>query len=186
MKDKILIIGLGNPGADYEKTRHNFGRRAVTAFVASRQQSFSRHQTGNSVARFDLDDKQVMAAELQSFMNESGRDVAALMKFYKITATSLVIVYDDLDLPFGTMRLSVNASSGGHRGVQSIIDALGAANFCRLRLGIGPKVGTAERFVLEHWKTIEKRNLPKLIAAACQALELMINEGFQSAANKYN
>ena len=181
-----LIIGLGNPGSTYADTRHSFGARVVQSFAGSRDLSFKKHSANALVARTTTHGSGILMALPQSYMNESGVVVAQLKKYFKVRATDTTLVYDDLDLPFGTLRVSRNASSGGHNGVASILQALKSDRFLRLRLGIGPKRGAADSFVLGRWSPSERAALPAIIETACEALTLLMAKGLLNAVNQYN
>jgi len=158
-----LIVGLGNPGAKYKKTRHNIGFRVIDAL------------------KDEISEKEIILLKPQTFMNKSGVAVKSLTTKYKISTTDIVVVHDDVDLPFGTIRVSKNSSSAGHRGVQSIIDELGTQNFIRVRIGIrpkseirNPKFETAD-FVLEKFTKDEEKQLPEIIKKAVEQINLLFD-----------
>jgi PTH1 family peptidyl-tRNA hydrolase len=141
----ILIVGLGNPGKKYEKTRHNIGFRIIDSL------DFAR-------------DKGVILLKPQTFMNNSGKAIKPLITKYKLQSTQLWVIHDDIDLPMGTIRISKNSSSGGHKGVQSIINETGTKNFIRFRIGIRPKFKVdTEKFVLKKFTKQEEKNIKKII-----------------------
>lgn len=181
-----LIVGLGNPGRHYESTRHNFGFLVVEAFAKSHGKSYRKHPTGALVAGIVLGSEKVIVAKSAGFMNESGATVAALKRFYKVHDNDLIIVHDDIDLPFGTLRIGRYTSSGGHKGIQSILDALKNSDFIRVRLGIAPQTGLAEQFVLEPWSAVQKRELQKIISRACKSLTSLLEHGLEKTASLYN
>ena len=149
---KTLIVGLGNPGKKYEKTRHNIGFRVVDEM----ETSFDAAQ-----------DKNLIFLKPDNFMNNSGRAVKKILKYSKLKTQNLIVVHDDVDLLFGDIRVSKDASSAGHKGVQSIIDTLGTKDFTRIRIGIRPshKVDT-EKFVLQNFSKDEEKHLPEIIKKA--------------------
>ena len=157
-----LIVGLGNPGKKYEKTRHNIGFRVADAITQKiKDQAMS---------------EKMVIAKPQSFMNLSGPEVLKKMNFYRLKPKDLIVIYDDIDLPFGKIRIRHKGSSGGHKGVQSIIDALKAEDFTRVRIGVGrpPENVPAERYVLEKFSQKEEEALPKIIdEAAEKVIELV-------------
>jgi len=147
-----LIVGLGNPGKKYAKTRHNIGFRVIDEL----EKSFDTAQ-----------DKNLIFLKPDTFMNNSGRAVRSLTTKYKIQTTNVIVVHDDIDLPFGKIRVSKNSSSAGHKGVQSIIDALGTKDFTRVRIGIKPlhEIDTT-KFVLKNFTKTEEKQLPEIIKKA--------------------
>ena len=168
-----LIVGLGNPGEEYSKTRHNFGFMVIDALL--------EHTGANPIntkylARFwnaRVGRAPAIIMEPQTYMNASGQVVAPFMKTKGLEADDLIVVHDDLDLPFGTIRVSENASAAGHNGVQSIIDSIGTQNFFRVRLGIGrPKTDKPiEDYVLGRFSAEEKNALPEIIERAILEIE---------------
>ncbi|MDP2946617.1 MAG: aminoacyl-tRNA hydrolase [Nanoarchaeota archaeon] len=146
---KTLIVGLGNPGKKYEKTRHNVGFRIIDELEKQ---------------IFDVD---IILLKPDNFMNNSGRAVKKIIRNSKFEIQNLIIVHDDIDLPFGTIRTSKNSSSAGHKGVQSIIDTLGTKNFTRIRIGIKPshEIDTT-KFVLKNFSKDEEEKLPEIIKKA--------------------
>lgn len=142
-----LIAGLGNPGPKYEFTRHNLGSLVLGALP----------KPDNSVKLF----------KPTAFMNSCGPEISQQLKFYKLDTTNLLIIHDDLDLPFGELRLQLGRSSAGHHGVDSVIESLGTNNFWRLRMGIGPRGATpGDQFVLERWSSVEEKELTQVIQKA--------------------
>lgn len=168
-----LIVGLGNPGEEYSKTRHNFGFMVIDALIEhtganSISTKYLAHFWNARVGRAPA-----ILMEPQTYMNTSGQVVAPFMKTKGLDANDLIVVHDDLDLPFGTIRVSENASAAGHNGVQSIIDHIGTQNFFRVRVGIGrPKNNKPiEDYVLARFSAEEKKSLPEIIEQAILAIE---------------
>jgi len=188
-----LIVGLGNPGKEYEETRHNCGFMAISSLRSILDFStFKLKKKFNSfVSKGKIDGKKIILARPQTFMNESGRAVFAIAFFYKIKADDIWVIYDDLDLPLGKIRIRLGGSSGGHKGVQSIIDNLKTDNFVRFRIGITPtgpgalKI-PAEKFVLQKFRKGEKENIIKTIHRAAEAIRFALKKGIKEAMNKYN
>ena len=158
-----LIIGLGNPGEKYQKTRHNTGFLAVNKIADSFHFPVSGFQSkfNAEVSQGIIDDKKVILAKPMTFMNNSGQAVKAILDYYKINPEDIIVIHDDLDIPLGEFKISRNKNSGGHKGVQSIIDYLGTKDFTRIRIGIGNeaqdlsyKIPT-EKFVLEKFSNDE-------------------------------
>lgn len=177
-----LIVGLGNPGKKYEKTRHNIGFMVVT-------QMASDFSVNKKLEAAISKENNIIFAKPLTFMNESGRAVAKIAKFYKIKPANIYIIHDDKDLTFGTMRIRSSGSSAGHKGVQSIIDSLGTQNFVRFRLGVKnsrtPKTDTAD-FILANFSKEEQKNLKNIIIAASEAVEMAITDGVDKAMNSFN
>ena len=138
------------------------------------------------MAEFKLEKEKALLVKPLTFMNKSGLTVKYLKQFYKVTRHKLVIIHDDLDLPFGLLRLSRNKSAGGHKGIESIIQEIKTKDFVRIRLGIGPQKGSAEDFVLKKFTAEEKEKLPEIIDSSHLILETLLDQGFTFTANKYN
>ena len=151
-----LVVGLGNPGKKYKKTRHNIGFRVADAITQK--------------IKYQARSEKTVIVKPQSFMNLSGPEVLKKMNFYRLTPKDLIVIYDDIDLPFGEIRIRHKGSSGGHKGVQSIIDALKAEDFTRVRIGVGrpPENVPAERYVLEKFSQKEEEALSKIIDEAAE------------------
>ena len=166
----ILIVGLGNPGKKYEKTRHNIGSRIIDELES-------------------LNFKNVILAKPQIFMNESGKAVKTLIKTYHLTPNNLIIIHDDIDIPLGKIRIVKNRGAAGHKGVESIVNNLGTKNFVRFRIGICPKIGkpkNPERFVLQKFNKGEEKLIKEVIKKTVEAVETIIKDGLQKAMNTYN
>ncbi|HEX79100.1 MAG TPA: aminoacyl-tRNA hydrolase [Dehalococcoidia bacterium] len=186
-----LIIGLGNPGSIYSKNRHNMGFTCVRLLARrygirlDKKQSLAR--TGSGL----IEDEPVVLARPQTYMNLSGRSVSRLVKSLKISPEDLVVIHDDLDLPTGRIRIRSGGGSGGHKGIESVIDELGSQDFIRVRIGIGrPFEGAGEDevidYVLSDFTPEEDRLMKKAIERACDAIACLITEGLNSAMNGYN
>ncbi|HUV72324.1 MAG TPA: aminoacyl-tRNA hydrolase [Clostridia bacterium] len=185
----ILIVGLGNPGKKYEKTRHNVGFMVLDSLLqkltAVKDTVWKKRPKLNSlVAKAG---KEIILAKPQSFMNASGKPVVGLMKFYKIPVFGLYLVHDDVDLPLGKIKISSNQGSAGHRGVESVIKAIGGKNFVRVRVGIGEgkKIAT-EKFVLSPFFWRERGKLNQVVKKATEAMEMILKEGVERTAARYN
>jgi len=180
-----LVVGLGNPGPQYEKTRHNVGQMVVDELATRRGETFKTHKAGARVAESWLrpgHDK-VVLAKLNSFMNVSGGPVAGLAKFYGIEPAHIVIVHDELDIPFDSLRLKTGGGHGGHNGVRDVAKALGTADFPRVRVGIGRPPGRQDPadWVLAPFGSAERTQLPLVLADAADAVEQLIDEGLVAA-----
>lgn len=185
----ILIVGLGNPGLKYKKTRHNVGFMVLNALL----QELTRAGKGNweKSAKFNAEIAKVgpdlILAKPLSFMNASGGPVAKIVRFYQIRPENLYLVHDDVDLPLGKIKITVGHGSGGHRGVESVIKSLRSQNFTRIRLGVSKnqKVAT-DKFVLMPFNLWERAKLKPVIKKSVEALETILEEGVEKAANRYN
>ena len=185
----ILIVGLGNPGLRYEKTRHNVGFMVVDNLLKKltsvKDSVWKESKKFNSLISKVGDD--LILAKPLSFMNASGRSVANLLKFYKIQPFGLYVVHDDVDLPLGKIKITIDRGSAGHKGVESIIREVGSKNFVRIRVGVGKDVRIAtDRFVLMPFSFFERGRLSQAVKKATEALEMILKEGVEKAAGKYN
>lgn len=182
-----LIVGLGNPGKRYEKTRHNIGFMVLEKLAARweielKQKSFNA-LWGKGMANGNT----VLLAEPQTFMNLSGTAVRQLQSFFKTDISNLIVIHDDLDLPFGSVRLKVSGGTAGHKGLASIESNLGTAGFMRVRLGIGKPVDKSriEGYVLEPFRKEEQEVLPDVIDWVADASAEIVLNGLQKAIGKY-
>ena len=189
----ILIVGLGNPGKKFQKTRHNLGFRVVDEFA--RKNNFQKFKLSKKflaeISKGEIDNQKAVLAKPKTFMNNSGQSVKSLVNFYKITSPGLVVVHDDINLPLGKMKISVGKSSAGHKGVQSIIKELGTKNFVRFRVGVKPKTynlipKTLDRFVLQKFNKKEEEILKKIIEKSIEAIEFSLKKGIENAMNRFN
>ncbi len=187
-----LIIGLGNPGNKYQKTRHNIGFLTIEMFRNKLSDNFSEFSQKNKfkaeISEGNLADHKIILVKPQAYMNNSGQTISLLTVFYKIKPDDIYIIYDDLDLEPGQIKISQNKSSGGHNGIQSIIESLGNSNFCRFRIGIGkPKLfQSTPNFVLNEPKKSELKKILNGTEQIINGLELTIKKGILSAQTKYN
>ena len=190
MADAWLVVGLGNPGPRYEATRHNLGQLVVDELAARRGESFKTHKANARVAETWLrpGGAKLVLAKPNSYMNVSGGPVAALARFYGIDPARVVIVHDELDIPFDTIRLKIGGGNGGHNGVRDVAKALGTPEFPRVRVGIGRPVGRqdAADWVLDPFGASERRVLPILVGDAADAVEQLVDEGLLAAQQKHH
>jgi PTH1 family peptidyl-tRNA hydrolase len=186
--EQYLIIGLGNPGREYRDTRHNMGFLALDAIGQTLGVSLSRLQSKALIGQGTYLGKRVILAKPQTFMNLSGQSVGALVRFYKIPMERLLVIHDDIDLPFGTLRMRPDGGSGGQKGLASIIEHLGTKTFPRLRLGIGRPPGRMEAagYVLQAFTGQEKELLVPMFDRAREAVLLYLQEGLEKAMTQYN
>lgn len=180
-----LIVGLGNPDPDYTATRHNMGKNAARCLIVRHSAMASRHR-GYESAVLELGGARILIVILDGYMNESGTALASLAAKKRIKPHEIVVIYDDLDLPLGSVRVRTNTSSGGHNGVQSIIDAFGSSDFVRVRIGIGPKVGDAKKFVLRPWSKNQQAAVAAAVKKTADAIELLLTEGLNKASAHYS
>lgn len=183
-----LLVGLGNPGVRYARNRHNIGFRCLQRLAARHGLEFARKQKNARVAQGTILGQPVLLALPQTYMNESGRSVGPLVQFYKVPLDHLLVVYDDLDLPLGVLRLRPDGGSGGHRGMQSVIQHLGTNAFPRLRLGIGRPPGGKDPadYVLEDFRPEEEPVVEGMLDRAVAAIECWLTEGLEKAMSLYN
>ncbi|MBP9762687.1 aminoacyl-tRNA hydrolase [Patescibacteria group bacterium] len=186
---KKLIVGLGNPGADYADTRHNLGWLAVET-LAKRQTSTFREERSLHTLLADtrFDHEQALLSLPITYMNESGRAVQAIAQYFKIPLTNILLVQDELDYAFGTFAFRENGSPGGHNGIASIYELTGTTQFSRLRIGIGRPVEplTSKDYVLQKFSQIERAELSNTLERAADAIECWIREGLTKTMNLWN
>ena len=183
-----LIVGLGNPGPDYRHNRHNVGFMVVDALASALGIPIQRVEQRALVGKGLLGDERLILAKPQTYMNNSGTSVAPLARFYKVPYEQLLVVHDDLDLPFGSLRLRPLGGTGGQKGMESIVSKLGTRDFPRLRVGIGRPPGRMDPadYVLHNFDPPQQDLLPEVLAKAVEAIRLFILEGIEAAMNTYN
>ncbi len=183
-----LIVGLGNPGAQYQRTRHNVGFMVLERLSERAHAPLSRSKFNALYGTGELGGKSVALLAPQTFMNASGRAVGPAAHFFQVEAPQIIVVHDDLDLPFGTLRLKVGGGHGGHNGLRSIMGEGGvAAGFVRLRFGIGrPDHNDAADYVLSPFKSEEQEWLPGLLDDAATAIEAVLRQGVARTMNQLN
>jgi len=186
--DRWIVAGLGNPGARYADTRHNTGGMVVGLLVEESGGTFKRHKSGCLIAEQVMAGQRVVLARPMSYMNESGRPVRELARWYKVPVERLIVVHDELDLPFGDIRVKVDGGIAGHNGLRSIVNHLGSKDFTRVRIGISrpnDRKG-ATNHVLDEFNSKERRELPELIERAASAVERIFEAGIERAMNELN
>ena len=184
-----LVVGLGNPGPDYAPTRHNVGFLVVEELADRARGRFAKHKRAHAqVAEERLQGQRAVLAKPSSYMNESGGPVKGLLDFYKVPMERLVVIHDELDIPFNTLRLKLGGGDNGHNGLKSIRRSTGSGEFYRVRVGIGRPPGRQDPadFVLKPWGSTERKELPMLVSDAADAVELLVHEGLERAQNRYN
>ncbi len=185
--DPALIVGLGNPGPQYETTRHNVGFIVADVLAARIGASFSSHKKSNSdVVQARLNDRPIIVAKPDKFMNLSGQPVAALARFFSVDPSNIVVVHDELDLDFGTIRLKLGGGEGGHNGLRSISQHLGTKDYLRVRVGVGRPPGRmdAASYVLKPFSAAERKDLGVICEEAADAAELVLRAGLEAAQNQ--
>lgn len=189
VSERYLIVGLGNPGREYRFNRHNAGFMLLDRFVERHGlPGFTRRQGKALITTGVLDGKGLILAKPQTFMNLSGEAVAPLVRFYQVPLERLLVCFDDIDLPVGTLRLRPEGGSSGQGGMKSIIQQLGTESFPRLRLGVGrpPGVKAAANYVLKDLRGEELEIIDGALDKAVQAVELFVKEDLVTAMNRFN
>ncbi|MFH0937527.1 MAG: aminoacyl-tRNA hydrolase [Candidatus Daviesbacteria bacterium] len=186
-----LIVGLGNPGAEYEGVRHNLGF-AVIDELGNDLKFINEAKFKAEIARLP----DLILIKPQTYMNNSGMAVKALADYFKVPVEEIIIIHDDLDLPLGKIKIRLGGAAGGHHGVESIINSLGDDKFIRVRLGIGTLSSESsekggqhvdvENFVLENFTSKEKPQVKRIIKQAGQAIEILLSKGLEVAQNQFN
>lgn len=190
MTDTWLIVGLGNPGAQYQGNRHNVGQMVLDELAGRVGAGFKTHKARAQVVegRLGIGGPRVVLAKPMSYMNVSGGPVSALASFYGITPDRVVAVHDEIDIPFNTVKLKTGGGEGGHNGLRDISKALGTKDYLRVRVGVGRPPGRMDTadYVLRDFGTAELKELPFLLDEAADAVELLLREGLTSAQQKFH
>jgi PTH1 family peptidyl-tRNA hydrolase len=186
--ERWLIAGLGNPGPEYAGNRHNAGYMVADVVAGRIGSAFRSNKSRADVAEGRLAGLPVTVAKPRSFMNLSGGPVAALRDFYKVPVDRIAVIHDELDLPFGAIRLKHGGGAGGHNGLRSITQSLGSPDYYRIRFGIGRPPGRMDpmKFVLSDFTTAERRELPLLLTDAADAVETLLRDGLAVAQNTFH
>lgn len=187
MAEPLLVVGLGNPGPQYAKTRHNVGFMVADVLAARIGVPFKVHKkSGAEVATGRLGGRSVVLAKPRCYMNESGRQIGPLAKFYSIVPGDVIVIHDELDIDFGKVRLKLGGGEGGHNGLRSVANALGSKDFQRVRIGIGRPPGRKDpaAFVLEPFSSTERTEVPTLCELAADATELLLEVELEPAQNQ--
>jgi PTH1 family peptidyl-tRNA hydrolase len=184
----FLIVGLGNPGREYRATRHNIGFMCLDRLASRLETTFTRVESRALVAKAAYQSNRLVLAKPQTYMNLSGQAVSALARFYKVPLEHLLVTYDEVDLPLGTLRLRPGGGSAGQKGMQSIIERLGSQDFPRLRLGLGRPPGRMEAasYVLQEFHPGEVELLGTTLERAVDAILTFVTEDLVTAMNRYN
>ena len=184
-----LVVGLGNPGPDYAGTRHNVGVLVVEELASRERATLATHKRARAlVAEERIRGHRAVLARPTSYMNESGGPVKGLLDFYKVPIEHLVVIHDELDIPFAALRLKLGGGDNGHNGLRSVRTSLGSGDYYRVRVGIGRPPGRQDPadFVLKPWSSTERKELELLVSDAADAVELLVAEGLERAQNRYH
>jgi len=184
-----LIIGLGNPGIEYQFTPHNLGFLTIDRIATNRGIEVRNRQCRALAARTEVGGQQVILAKPETYVNLSGLSVRELVAEHQVEVNSdLIVIYDELDLPFGTLRIRQRGGTAGHNGMESILGALGTDEFLRIRLGIAPerKVGDGAKYVLTPFRKAQEKIVNEVLDTAAQAVETILKDGVAAAMNKFN
>ena len=187
MAEPLLVVGLGNPGAQYAKTRHNVGFMVADVLAARMGAPFKVHKrSGAEIVTGRLGHRPIVLAKPRCYMNESGRQVGPLAKFYSVDAGDVIVIHDELDIDFGRIRLKIGGGEGGHNGLRSVANALGTKEFQRVRIGIGRPPGRKDpaAFVLENFGSTERPEVPVICEQGADACELLVEVGLEAAQNQ--
>ncbi len=184
-----MITGLGNPGGEYKFTRHNIGFMAVDFYLNAIGNPPTKNQFKAEIQQAKVNDMPLLFCKPQTYMNLSGESVQPLMGFYKIPLTQLIVIHDDIDQPFGQIRIHKNRGHGGHNGIRSISGLLGTADYIRLKLGVGrpenPNYPVAD-YVLGKFSPDEMKQMGDFLNKAIEAIDSIIHDGIQKASTKFN
>lgn len=181
-----LVAGLGNPGREYEGTRHNIGFEVIDRLSAKLGNEVSKIKFKGLMGDANIKGERVILLKPSTFMNLSGISICEAASFYKIPVENIIVVYDDISIDFGRIRIRPSGSDGGHNGMKSIIYQLGRDDFPRIRVGIGGPDRSLSSYVLGRFREEEAKSLPEIVEVACEAIFETIENGVQSAMNKYN
>ncbi|MCG8555985.1 MAG: aminoacyl-tRNA hydrolase [Proteobacteria bacterium] len=182
-----LVAGLGNPGPRYRKNRHNVGFMAVDVLARRFSTGSFKAKWNAEFSRQRMRDQDVVLLKPMTYMNLSGEAIQRALHFFRVRLDRLIVVHDELDLEFATLRFKIGGGSAGHKGIDSVVLHAGSRDFPRLRIGIGrPRAGSAEQHVLTDFNSEEHAALPSVLAQAADALECVVCEGPQAAMNRYN
>ena len=187
-ENTFLIVGLGNPGREYKDNRHNFGFLLVDRLTVRLNARMSRVHAKALVGSVNYEGNRIILAKPQTYMNLSGQAIQGLARFYKLPLENVIVAHDDLDLPFGTIRIRPGGGPGGQRGIASTIERLGSKDFRRLRLGIGRPPGRMEpaAYVLQDFPKADLPLLSEILDRAADAALTFVTEGLNAAMNKFN
>ena len=187
-----LVVGLGNPGDDYSSTRHNIGQMVVDELASRHSARWTTHKSRTDVAAFKIglgvDAVSVIVAKSHGYMNESGGPIKALAAFYKVAPSQVIVIHDELDIPFAAIRSKLAGGDNGHNGLKSLTSAFDSPDYFRVRMGIGRPPGRQDPadFVLKPFASAEKKTLPEFIARGADTVESLITQGLEITQQNFN
>lgn len=190
--NRWLLIGLGNPGKEYEKTRHNIGAALISEYAKKAGVKFSSHKSRADIAEISIgvgaQRVLLIAATLRCYMNESGGPTSSLANFFKVNSDHIIIAHDELDIPFQSIRVKYGGGDNGHNGLKSVTSGLSSSDYYRIRLGIGRPIGEQDPadFVLKPFSSAERKDLDLFLQRGIDAIELLITQGIEKAQNSFN
>ena len=187
-----LVVGLGNPGDEYAATRHNVGQMVIDHLAKRHNVKLSTHKSRTDIAAYKLgvgvDAHSVILAKSKSYMNESGGPIKALASFYSVEPTKIIVLHDELDIPYAAIRTKVAGGDNGHNGLKSLTSSFGTADYFRVRLGIGRPMGQQDPgdFVLKQFSKEEKKSIDEFIDRGADCVEFLIEKGLDLTQSKFN
>jgi PTH1 family peptidyl-tRNA hydrolase len=189
--DLWLVVGLGNPGPRYVSTPHNVGYLVVDELASRLGGSLRSHRSRRAdvlAGRLELGGPRLVLGRARAYMNESGGPVKTLVDFYRVPPERLVVVHDEIDLPFGSIRLKLGGGDNGHNGLKSVRAVLGTGDFCRVRVGVGRPVGPVPpaTYVLSRWTSQREEELPSVVSRSADAVESLTKQGLEATQSQFN
>ena len=187
-----LVVGLGNPGPEYAATRHNIGQMVVEMLADQNKARWTTHKSRTDVVAFKMGvgagAASVILAKSKSYMNESGGPIKALAAFYKVEPSQIVVIHDELDIPFEAIRVKLAGGDNGHNGLKSLTSSFGTADYYRIRMGIGRPIGRQDPadFVLKQFAVAEKKALQDFLIRGTEAVDSLINRGLEATQQDFN
>lgn len=183
-----LVVGLGNPGREYEDTRHNLGFKVIEELARRLGIPSLKSKFHSFIAEAKIGDQKVILAQPQTFMNKSGPAVRGLLEWYKLKPKNLILIYDDVDLEVGQLRVREKGGAAGHHGVESVIESIGTSQFARVRIGIGRENLTDDvtEYVLQNIPPSQRERLEAAVVSAADAVETIVSDGLPAAMNRFN
>jgi PTH1 family peptidyl-tRNA hydrolase len=184
----FLVVGLGNPGPEYEDTRHNLGFKVIDELARKHGLTALKSKFHSFIGEVKVQQHKIILAQPQTFMNSSGLAVRGMMDWYKLLPSHLILIYDDVDLELGQLRVRDRGNAGGHHGVESVIESMGTTEFIRIRLGIGRESmsGDVSGYVLQQIPSSQRESLDQAVITAAEAIEAVMADGLVAAMNKFN
>lgn len=183
---KWVVAGLGNPGEDYARSRHNMGFRVVERLAKTKHSEFDRRKFKGMIAEAELAGERALLVKPQTYYNGSGECLSAVLGYYKVPASHLIVVHDELDLEAGRLRLKQGGSDAGNRGVRSVAQSLGSPNFIRVRVGVSRPRGDSKDYLLESMSAQERADFEAAIQRAADAVEAIVADGLERAMGRFN